>query len=97
MVGNLTTASSSSDGEQFVIISARSSPDGNNLLALSMNSILRPYFIASHSVPDGTHVSQCAITASKFKKLLVYGHKNYSFDDNYGEGLKLDDFDAAAF
>ena len=33
----------------------------------------------------------------KVQKLLVYGHKNYSVDDNYGEGLKLDDFDAAAF
>ena len=33
----------------------------------------------------------------KVQKLLVHGHKNYSFDYNYVEGLKLDYFDAAAF
>ena len=33
----------------------------------------------------------------KVQKLLMYGHKKYSFDHNYGEALKLDYFDAAAF
>jgi len=67
MVGNIVSASNSSDGKQLVIISARSPPDGDNLLVLSKNCISRPYLIASHSVPDGTRVSQCAMTASNFR------------------------------
>jgi hypothetical protein len=96
MVGNLISASSSSDGEQFVIISAKSSPDGDSLFVSSIKSILRPYFIASHNVPDGTRVSQCAITTSKFKNswCMVIGIAPLTY---YGELLKLDYFDAATF